>query len=134
METSKEHILKAVEHNQPETAPINIEGIYADLQPWYDYFDIGMDVWETVQAHLPGNEPDVLKREYGSHITFFGGISTQTTLPFGPTDDVRREVRERIRVLGKTGGYICGPDHGIMPDVPMENVLAMYDEARKFKF
>jgi uroporphyrinogen decarboxylase len=103
--------------------PINIEGIYAALQPWYDYFDIGMDVWETVQAHLPGNKPDVLKREYGDHSTFFGGISTQTTLPFGTADDVRREVRERIRVLGKNGGYICGPDHGIMPDVPLENVL-----------
>jgi uroporphyrinogen decarboxylase len=99
-----------------------------------DLIDIGLDVWETVQTHLPGNEPDVLKREYGDHITFFGGISTQTTLPFGTTDDVRREVRERIRVLGRNGGYICGPDHGIMPDVPMENVLAMYDEARKFKF
>jgi uroporphyrinogen decarboxylase len=99
-----------------------------------DLIDIGLDVWETVQTHLPGNEPDVLKREYGDQITFFGGISTQTTLPFGTTDDVRREVRERIRVLGKNGGYICGPDHGIMPDVPMENVLAMYDEARKFKY
>jgi len=55
-------------------------------------------------------------------------------LPFGTTDDVRREVRERIRVLGKNGGYICGPDHGIMPDVPLENVLAMVDEARKFRF
>ena len=50
------------------------------------------------------------------------------------TDDVRKEVRERIRVLGKNGGYICGPDHGIMPDVPLENVLAMYDEAKKYKF
>ena len=43
-------------------------------------------------------------------------------------------IAERIRVLGRNGGYICGPDHGIMPDVPMENVLAMYDEARNFKF
>ena len=116
-----------------------------DLNVWFhscgqfrpvmgDLIDIGMDVWETVQTHLPGNEPDVLKREYGAHITFFGGISTQTTLPFGTSEDVRREVRERIRVLGKNGGYICGPDHGIMPDVPMENVLAMYDEARKFEW
>ena len=99
-----------------------------------DLINIGLDVWETVQAHLPGNEPDALKREYGDHITFFGGISTQTTLPFGTTEDVRREVRDRIRVLGRNGGYICGPDHGIMPDVPLENVLAMYDEARKFKW
>jgi uroporphyrinogen decarboxylase len=99
-----------------------------------DLVDIGMDVWETVQTHLPGNEPEVLKREYGDHITFYGGISTQRTLPFGTVTDVRREVRERIRVLGKKGGYIVGSDHGIMPDVPMENVLAMFDEARRFRF
>ena len=99
-----------------------------------DLIDIGMDVWETVQTHLPGNAPEILKREYGDHITFFGGISTQTTLPFGSTDDVRGEVRRRIEVLGRNGGYICGPDHGIMPDVPLANVLAMFDEARKYKF
>src|SRR5210317_1525055 len=40
METSKERILKAVAHIQPEAVPINIEGIYADLQPWYDHFEV----------------------------------------------------------------------------------------------
>jgi uroporphyrinogen decarboxylase len=116
-----------------------------DLKIWFhscgqfrpvmgDLIDIGMDVWETVQAHLKGNEPEVLKREYGDFITFFGGISTQSTLPKGTTEDVRKEVRERIQILGKNGGYICGPDHGIMPDVPLKNVLAMFDEAKKFKF
>ncbi len=97
-----------------------------------DLIDIGMDVWETVQVHLPGNEPEVLKREYGKDITFYGAINTQHTLPFGTPEDVRAEVRERIRVLGKGGGYICGSDHSILPDVPMDNVLAMLDEARKF--
>jgi uroporphyrinogen decarboxylase len=46
---------------------------------------------------------------------------------------VRTEVRERIRVLGEGGGYICGSDHGIMPDVPIDNVLALIDEARRFR-
>lgn len=98
-----------------------------------DLVDIGMDVWETVQVHLKGNDPRMLKRDYGKHITFFGAISTQTTLPHGTPEDVRAEVRERIRVLGKGGGYICGADHGIMPDVPIENVEAMLDEARRFR-
>jgi len=93
--------------------------------------DIGIDVWETSQVHLPGNEPEVLKREYGKDICFCGAINSQHTLPFGTTEDVRAEVRERIRVLGKGGGYICGPDHSVLPDVPFENVLAMLDEARK---
>lgn len=97
-----------------------------------DLINIGMDVWETVQVHLPGNEPDVLKREYGQDITFYGAVNSQRTLPFGMPEDVRAEVRERIRVLGKDGGYICGADHTILPDVPIENVIAMLDEARKF--
>ena len=98
-----------------------------------DLVDIGMDVWETVQVHLPGNDPEVLKREYGQDIAFFGAVNTQHTLPYGTHDDVRAEVCERIRVLGEGGGYICGGDHTILPDVPIENVLAMIDEARKFR-
>jgi uroporphyrinogen decarboxylase len=116
-----------------------------DLKVWFhscgtfrpvlsDLVDMGIDVWETVQVHLPGNEPEVLKREYGQDIAFYGAINTQQTLPFGTTEDVRAEVRERVRVLGKGGGYICGSDHAIMPDVPMDNVLAMVDEARRFSW
>ena len=95
-----------------------------------DLIDMGMDVWETTQVHLPGNEPEVLKKEYGKDICFYGAINTQQTLPFGTPDEVRAEVRKRIRVLGKGGGYIVGGDHAILPDVPIENVLAMIDEAK----
>jgi uroporphyrinogen decarboxylase len=98
-----------------------------------DLIEAGLDVWETVQAHLPGNEPERIKREFGRDITFFGGINTQATLPFGTPDAVRREVRERIRVLGKGGGYICGPDHHIKPHFPLDNVLAMVEEIEGFR-
>jgi uroporphyrinogen decarboxylase len=98
-----------------------------------DLIDYGMDVWETVQVHLEGNDPAWLKREFGRHITFHGAISTQHTLPYGTPEDVRAEVRERIRVLGEGGGYICAPDHGVMPDVPIENVEALVDEAKRFR-
>ena len=99
-----------------------------------DLIEIGVNVWETVQVHLPGNEPEVLKRKYGQDLAFYGAINSQQTLPFGTPEEVRAEVRERIRVLGRGGGYICGSDHGILPDVPMENVLAMLDEARRYRF
>lgn len=97
-----------------------------------DLIDIGMDIWETVQAHLEGNDPQELKNEFGAYITFFGAINCQQTLPFGSTDDVRREVRERIRILGKGGGYICGPDHSIQANMPAENIIALYDEIAKY--
>ena len=99
-----------------------------------DLVDLGIDVWETVQAHLPGNEPADLKREFGRDLAFYGAINSQSTLPFGTPAAVRAEVRERISVLGRGGGYLCGSDHSILPDVPVENVLAMLDEARKFRF
>lgn len=107
-------------------------GTFREVLP--DMIDIGMDVWETVQAHLPGNEPEILKREYGKDITFFGGISTQNTLPYGSPEDVRKEVRERIKILGRDGGYICGADHHIKEDVSIENVLALYSEVLAFRY
>jgi len=67
-----------------------------------------MDVWETCQVHLKGNDPEYLKREFGNHITFFRAINMQQTLSFGSTSDVRNEVRERIRVLGQGGVISAG--------------------------
>ena len=104
-------------------------GTFRPVMP--DMIDIGMDIWETVQAHLEGNDPRELKNEFGAHLTFFGAINCQQTLPFGSPDDVRKEVRERIRILGKGGGYICGPDHSIQANMPPENIAALYDEIQK---
>ena len=106
-------------------------GTFPEVMP--DLVDMGIDVWETSQVHLVGNDPEKLKREYGNHISFFGGINTQETLPFGTPEDVRRQVRERIAVLGKGGGYLCGPDHTVRPEVPVDNIVALLDEAQTFR-
>lgn len=106
-------------------------GTFREVLP--DLVDAGLDVWEPAQVHLAGNNPVELKREYGKHITFAGGISIQWTLPFGSPEDVRAEVGERIQVLGRGGGYICGPDHTVRPEVPVENVKALFDEIRSFR-
>ena len=97
-----------------------------------DLIDIGMDVWETVQLHTLPISAEELKKEYGKHITFFGGINTQR-LPFISPDEVKAEVINCINVLGKNGGYICGPDHHIKPDVSAENTVALFDTAISMK-
>lgn len=97
-----------------------------------DLIDIGMDVWETVQLHTLPISPQQLKREYGRHITFFGAVCTQR-LPFQNPDEVRQEVLRCIEVLGQQGGYICGPDHHIKPDVPHANAVALFDTATSFR-
>jgi len=73
-----------------------------------------------------------LKREYGKHLTFFGGINTQR-LPFATPEEVRAEVIKRIEVLGKDGGYICAPDHHVKPDVPAENTVVLFETAKEFR-
>jgi uroporphyrinogen decarboxylase len=96
-----------------------------------DLIDVGMDVWETVQLHTLPISPQKLKQEYGKYITFFGGINTQR-LPFMTPEEVQSEVIQRIEALGKNGGYICGPDHHIKPDVPHANAVTLFDTAREF--
>jgi uroporphyrinogen decarboxylase len=97
-----------------------------------DLIDIGMDVWETVQLHTLPISAQQLKREYGSHIAFFGGVNTQH-LPFATPAEVRDETVRCIEALGAGGGYICGPDHHIKPDVPAANAVALFDAALAFR-
>ncbi len=97
-----------------------------------DFVEIGVDVLNPVQVSA-GAMADTarLKREFGRRITFCGGIDTQWALPHGSPEDVRAEVRRRIADLAPGGGYILAAVHCIQPDVPPENVLAMFDEARE---
>ena len=91
--------------------------------------DMGIDVLQALQFDADNMDPAFLKTEYGDRLCFAGGISVQSTLPFGTPGDVRAEVAERIRVLGKHGGYLLGPSHAIQGDTPPENVVALFDTA-----
>lgn len=91
--------------------------------------EMGIDVLQALQFSAEGMDPEDLKRRFGETLCFEGGVSVQTTLPFGTEDDVRREVRHLIGTLGRQGGYILGPSHVIQAGTPPENVVAMFDEA-----
>ena len=109
--------------------PVSIHscGDISDIIP--DLIEIGVNMIMPLQAEAL--DFDFLKREYGKYLTFWGGLSTQRTLPFGTPDDVREEIRSLKRVLGKNGGYILAPSHELQKDVPLENMLAFIDEAQK---
>ena len=68
-----------------------------------------------------------LKAEFGDRLTFWGAIDTNHVLPHGSAEDVRQEVRRRILDLGPGGGYVVCPVHNIQPEVPPENIVAMYE-------
>ena len=91
--------------------------------------DMGIDILQALQFDAAGMDPKILKNAYGDHLGFEGGVSVQKTLPLGTPDDVRKETRELMRILGKNGGYILGPSHFIQAGTPVENILAMFDSA-----
>jgi uroporphyrinogen decarboxylase len=96
-----------------------------------DLVEIGIDLLNPVQVNA-GDMGDTarLKREFGDRLSFCGAIDTGWVLPRGTPADVRAEVRRRIKDLGPGGGYILASVHCIQPDVPLENLIAMLDEAK----
>ena len=94
--------------------------------------EMGIDVLQALQFSAENMDPVRLKDGFGDRLCFEGGVSVQTTLPFGTAEDVRREVQERISVLGRGGGYVLGPSHWIQAGTPPENIAAMFDTALSF--
>jgi uroporphyrinogen decarboxylase len=95
-----------------------------------DLVEMGLDVLNPVQCNCPGMDALDLKREFGRHLTFMGGVDTQELLPNGTVDDVRRATRELIDGMTTDGGgYILAASHTIPPETPIQNVFAMYSEA-----
>ncbi|HEX2922598.1 MAG TPA: uroporphyrinogen decarboxylase family protein, partial [Chloroflexota bacterium] len=97
-----------------------------------DLIDIGVQVLNPIQVQAESMSPLLLKKEFGDKLSFWGAVDTQHVLPQGTTQEVEDEVRQRIHQLGQGGGYMVAAVHNIQPDVPLENVLAMYDAARKY--
>jgi len=95
--------------------------------------DLGADVINPIQHACPGMERDRLREALGDRVVFHGAVDNQQVLPFGSPDDVRREVRENIRLLGDGGGYIVAPCHMIQPGTPMANIVALYDEVSRYR-
>jgi len=107
------------------------DGAIRDFLP--DMAEMGIDVLNPIQWRCPGMEIEALKRDFGDSMCFHGGIDNQQTLPFGSESDVRAEVRRCIDVLAADGtGYVVAPCHNIQANTPVENILAMYDEAHEY--
>lgn len=101
----------------------NIEKIMPDL------VQMKVDMLNPVQPECM--DLATLKQSYGDQICFYGGISTQQTLPFGTPEEVAKETERVIGILHESGGYITAPSQEIQTDVPYENLCALIDTAKK---
>lgn len=98
-----------------------------------DLIDAGFEILNPMQTQCTDMEPEKLKNEFGSEISFWGGgIETVGTLNAGTQEQIRKEVLTRLEILSKGGGYVFNTVHNIMPDVPPENIIAMFNAVREF--
>jgi uroporphyrinogen decarboxylase len=98
-----------------------------------DFIELGVQILNPVHIKATGMEPVALKRDFGDVISFWGGgVDTQDTLPYGTPQQVRDEVERNIEALAPGGGYVFNTVHNIQADVPIENLIAMYETLREY--
>jgi len=97
------------------------------------FIESGFDILNPVQVSAAGMDARNLKEKYGRDIVFWGGgVDTQKTLAFGAPEEVRAEVLKRCEVFGRGGGFVFNSVHNIQANVPVRNVVAMFEAVREF--
>jgi len=90
-----------------------------------DLAEIGVDCLQSVQPEAM--DPCELKRRFGASIAFWGGLGSQSLIPFGTPEEIKGEVRRLSGVMARGGGYILGPSKIMQDDTPVENALALIE-------
>ena len=113
-ERVKEHGMYVAQHSCGD-----ISEVFPDL------VELGLDIYNTFQPEI--YDVAAMKKLYGDKITFYGGISTQQLLPKASPDEVKKEMKRLMNILGKDGGYIVAPTHAMPNDIPTENIMAFLE-------
>jgi len=95
--------------------------------------DVGLDVINPVQTTSTNMGPKKLKKEFGKYVTFWGGgCNTRDILPNKTPREVKEDVKRRIDIFGKDGGFVFNQIHNIQYDIPAENIIAMFEGAFEY--
>lgn len=118
------------EHSQMHTFLHSCGSIYKLLP---DLIEAGFEVINPVQTNTRDMEPDRLKQEFGRELAFWGGgVNTRHVLNQGTPAEVKADVKLNLEVFAPGGGYVFNTIHNILPDVPPENVVAMFEAVEEF--
>ncbi len=120
-------VIKAAKDIKPDIqVDYHSDGNIMDIIP--ELIEIGVTILNPIQPECM--DPIEVKRKYGKHLVLKGTVGTQSTMPFGTPDEVKKVVRERKRTLGYDGALILEPTHVLEPDVPIENVIAFVEACK----
>jgi uroporphyrinogen decarboxylase len=101
------------------------------VEPLIDsLIDAGIDILNPVQPECM--EFSEIHKKYGDRLSFNGTIGTQTTMPFGTPEEVKKVVFKNLEIAGSTGGLFCCPTHLLEPEVPWENIEAYVAACKEF--
>jgi len=100
-----------------------------------DLIEMGVDILNPVQISTRGMDPRILKEKFGKNIVFWGGgVDSQHILPFASPKKITENVKNNLEIFKPGGGYVFNNVHNIQPDIPAENIVAMYEAAYEFGF
>lgn len=132
-EQLKPHYKRMIERFKeanPDIIPIlHCDGAVAELLD--DIREIGFEVFNPVQPGVPGHLPQDMKDRFGDKFSFWGAIDQQELLPNGTDEELEKEIKEKITILGKDGGYMIAPAHILQNDVSPERVLKFIELCKK---
>ena len=94
-----------------------------------DLIELGLDILNPLQPFI--FDVYQIKEQFGDQLTLYGGIDLDQVVTFGTPDEVKQEIREKARRLGRGGGYILQSCHTMLDDVPMENVAAYIESCHQ---
>jgi len=97
-----------------------------------DLIDCGVEIINPIQPATFEMNPNNLKQKYGEKIVFHGGCDTQKLLPFGGEESIKEGVKDLISQMNINGGYVFAAAHNLQNDVPPENIIYMFQAARKY--
>ena len=118
------------DHSKMHTMLHSCGGIY-ELIP--ELIEAGFEILNPVQINARNMEPAKLKKEFGNDITFWGGgVDTQSVLNNATPEEVKKHVKHNLEIFSKGGGFVFNTVHNIMPDVPPENIVAMFEAVHEF--
>ncbi len=119
-------------HSSMATMLHSCGGIY-EIIP--GLIEAGFDILNPVQINARNMEPERLKREFGQDLVFWGGgVDTKSVLNLARPEQVKDHVRRNLEVFSKGGGFVFNTVHNIMPDVPPQNIIAMFEAVHEYSY
>lgn len=123
---------KIVDLAKEYNLPVMMHSCGSSSWAYEDFIEMGINVVDTLQPEAKNMSPAYLKEKFGGRLAFHGCISTAGPVAYGSVEDVIENVQQVLEVMMPGGGYCFSPTHSLQDNSPTENVVAMYDAAKKF--